>query len=173
MQSKNRQLTFRMTTSTSKATLGERCCLLLVDDKKACRIMGGTQLMTRALCAWMQAEYQDRLKLYFKDDIDRLRQKREFKFLQKFLEYRVISAVQYPAVYVYEENILAIGNRKKGSKLSIMLDGIVEFDTANLVAQAIGIELRWQQSNRESETFYKAIIEPYGHISNQERESAA
>lgn len=168
MKNQSRTLVFRSGESVSKATKGERCCTLIVNSRKAARVVGGKQRMTRVFCQWLEKEYQDRLQYRFREDINRMRETKQFKRLHRFVDFRTIKSQELPAVHIAEEHKLPMGLQKGEVVLTVSLELVTDFVVATSIAQEIGIELSWVEAVRETETFYNATIFPYGNIESKE-----
>jgi hypothetical protein len=159
MKQKILNLHFRYTTSKGRDTYGYNICTLLVNgDRKGRCKGGGYDMKGTSFANWLQSEFQDQLQTLFKDDIQGLK-RATLLDVSTYTEDNG-EIVKYCSGKGYYGTTVYYNPKARETKVS--LDGACGFSSIERIANAIGIELKW---NKESDrytnhTYYTAIYTP-------------
>lgn len=147
-------LHFKWTISRGRETYGYNICTLLVDGEKVARCNGGGyDMQGTCLADWLEKEFQAELRKLANDSgVNETTPARTYGTKGKDLT-RVYDVPGFYGfmIYVTDHPVTA----------KARLDGGCGFSSMQRIAEAIGIQLKW---NKESDkyrnhSFYTAIIE--------------
>lgn len=150
-----KQLHFKWTVSRGRDTYGNRICTLFVDGKKSGRCMGGGYDMKgTSLGEWLQKEYQTELCQLFSNEIKYLEVDNAARSYntEEGAKIKYIKAEKFYGAIIYQNT--------KNLSVSVSLDGACGFESMQRIAEAIGIQIKWNPMSNEfkNHSFYTASI---------------